>query len=80
MSIDPMTETKTICELELMSVNRAAKLLRVNKNEIETAMDLFGQSGGRDGLAYIVKGSRRLIRAGALKSWLISLERKTIAA
>ena len=49
MSIDSMTETKTICELELMSVNRVANLLRVNKNEIETAMDLFRQSGGRDG-------------------------------
>ena len=80
MSIDSMSETKAICELELMSVNRAAKLLRVNKNEIETAMDLFKQSGGRDGLAYIAKGSRRVIRAGAIKAWLIAQERKEVAA
>lgn len=80
MSIDSMSETQTICELELMSVNRAAKLLRVNKNEIETAMDLFRQSGGRDGLAYIAKGPRRVIRAGAIKAWLIAQERKEIAA
>lgn len=79
MSIDSMTETKTICELELMSVNRAANLLRVNKNEIETAMDLFRQSGGRDGLAFISKGSRRVIRAGAIKAWLIARERKEVA-
>ena len=79
MSIDSMTETKTICELELMSVNRVANLLRVNKNEIETAMDLFRQSGGRDGLAFISKGSRRVIRAGAIKAWLIARERKEVA-
>lgn len=52
----------------------------MNKNEIETAMDLFRQSGGRDGLAYIAKGSRRVIRAGAIKAWLIAQERKEIAA
>lgn len=69
-----------ISELELMSVNQAAKVVRLNRGEIQNGMDAYVQSGGRDGLAYIVKGSRRLIRAGALKSWLISLERKTIAA
>ena len=79
MSIDSMTETQTICELELMSVNRAAKLLRINKVEVENAMDLFKQSGGRDGLAYIAKGSRRVIRAGAIKAWLIAQERKEVA-
>lgn len=79
MSIETMSETQTICELELMSVHRVAKLLRVNKGEIENAMDLFRQSGGRDGLAFITKGSRRVIRAGAIKAWLISQERKEVA-
>ena len=80
MSIDSMSETQTICELELMSVHQAAKVVHLNRGEILNGMDAFVQSGGRDGLAFIVKGSRRLIRAGALKSWLISLEKKTIAA
>lgn len=75
-----LKEAAPISELELMSIHQAAKVVHLNRGEIQNAMDKFVQSGGRDGLAFISKGSRRLIRAGALKSWLISLEKKAIAA
>ena len=80
MLVRKVKEAAPISELELMSVHQAANVLHLNRGEITHGMDLFKQSGGRDGLAYIVKGSRQLIRAGALKAWLIALERKTIAA
>ena len=64
----------TINELQLLSINQSAKLLHINKGEIIRAMDMFQQSGGRAGLAYIAKGARRVIRAGAIKNWLERIE------
>lgn len=72
--------TENICELELLSIDRVAKLLRIGKLEVQHAMTLFVQSGGRDGLAYIERGARRCIRAGAIKDWLVAQERKVSAA
>lgn len=80
MKLETLSETQTICELELMSVARAAKLLRVRPEDLIHEMEVFVQSGGRDGLPFISKGSRRVIRAGALKDYLIAQERKEIAA
>lgn len=80
MKTKKLREVLPVCELELMSVDRAAKILRVNKREIMNWTDKFRQSGGHDGLPYIAKGSRKLIRAGALKAYLIAQERKEAAA
>ena len=70
----------TINELQLVSINQAAKLLHINRGEIIRAMDVFRQSGGRAGLAYIARGARRVVRAGAIKAWLIGIEREGAAA
>ena len=67
-------------ELELLTINRAAKLLHVRPEELVHDMDVFIQSGGRDGLPFISKGKRKVIRAGALKAYLIRKEQKEVAA
>lgn len=67
-----------VSELALLSINRAAKMMAVDKSEIYHAMDVYVQSGGRDGLAFMVRGSRRSIRAGAIREYLVSQERKVL--
>lgn len=80
MKTDNLQEVSPMSELELLSIARAAEILRVNKCELTHAMEVFVQSGGHDGLPFISKGSRRVIRAGALKAYLIAQERKELVA
>lgn len=54
-------------ELEILSVERAAKILHVAKSEISDACEVYRQSGGKTRLRYFRKGARTCIRAGALK-------------
>lgn len=68
-----------ISELTLLPVSRAARLMAVDKSELHHAMDVYVQTNGRDGIAYIERGSgRRLIRAGAIREYLVNQERKVL--
>ena len=74
-----MEKVGRISELALLTINKAAKLMSVDRSEIYHAMDVHVQSGGRDGIAYIERGSgRRLIRAGAIREYLVNQERKVL--
>lgn len=80
MKTKMIKEIAPASELELLSLDRAANILRVRPADIVSAMNLYVQSGGRDGLPFISKGSRKVIRAGALKAYLIAQEKKELVA
>jgi hypothetical protein len=69
-----------ISELKILSVNSAAKIMGIDKGEILHAMEVYVQSGGRDGLAYMERGMRKAIRAGAIKAYLMNQEKKVLYA
>lgn len=73
-----MESVGRISELTLLPISRAARLMAVDKTEIYHAMDVWVQSNGHDGLAFIVRGSRRSIRAGAIREYLVNQERKVL--
>lgn len=73
-----MEKVGRISELALLTINKAAKLMSVDRSEIYHAMDVYVQSGGRDGLPFLVRGSRRSIRAGAIREYLLNQERKVL--
>lgn len=68
-----------INEVSILSVDAASKILGVNKRDVMNACEVFRQSRGRDGLRCFTKGTRTVIRAGALKEWLMRLEEKEVA-
>lgn len=67
-----------ISELALLSVNRAAKMLAVDKVDVYHAMDVYVQTDGHDGLAFLMRRNRRVIRAGAIREYLLKEERKVL--
>lgn len=76
--VEPVDSLR-MSELEILTIPRAAKILRVDRHEIMDACEVYRQSGGKAGLRCFRKGARTCIRAGALKDWLISLEDREVA-
>ena len=54
---------------EILSVQEVSIILRIGDREITRAMDLYAQTHGNRGLAFL-PGKRRKIRRRSITSWL----------
>ena len=54
---------------EILSVQEVSIILRIGDREITRAMDLYAQTRGERGLAFL-PGKRRKIRRRSITSWL----------
>lgn len=54
---------------EILSVIEAAQILRIGDKEIARAMDLYAQTHGDRGLAFL-PGKRRKLRRRSITAWL----------
>lgn len=54
---------------EILSVQEVSIILRIGDREITRAMDLYAQTHGERGLAFL-PGKRRKIRRRSITSWL----------
>ena len=58
---------------EILSVQEVSIILRIGDREITRAMDLYAQTHGDRGLAFL-PGKRRKIRRRSITSWLDRVE------
>lgn len=57
-------------QLEILTVVAAAKLTGLDRFKLARAMDLYAQTGGRRGLAFVQPyGRRRMLRRSSLRDW-----------
>lgn len=54
---------------EILSVVEVSMILRIGDREISNAMDLYAQTQGKRGLAFL-PGKRRKIRRRSITAWL----------
>ncbi len=78
--ISDVQSVPALNELTILTVNSAARIMGIDKSEIRHAMEIYVQSGGRDGLAFMERGTRKSVRAGAIKAYLLNQERKVLYA
>lgn len=57
-------------QLEILTLVAAAKLTGLDRFKLARAMDLYAQTGGRRGLAFVQPyGRRRMVRRSSLRDW-----------
>ena len=57
-------------QLEILTVVAAAKLTGLDRLKLSKAMNLYAQTGGRRGLAFVQPyGRRRMVRRSSLRDW-----------
>lgn len=64
-------------DIELLSFNECAKIMRIARKTISRATQLFTQTQGKDGLPFIMVGRYPKLRRPSIALWLKREEEKS---